>query len=387
MAGIEVAPGRDRHVLRAGAAAGNALIDARPARKVYHIVVEGEGAAFVNALEHQGSKLFILLEHHLEVAAGQRGGVVRRTDNRLHTQLCEAEVKHLLYIAQKIGICVGEGAAHVVAFAAARIYKLLELRHNALPAPAAGVVNAEAVMHFLAPVETENDVVHLAVCKVDHVVVDEHSVRREREAEILPVLFLYASCVCDKLLDDFKVHQRLAAEEVDLKIVPCAGVGDEKVKRLLADLIAHDRALTMVLALACKAVGAVEIAGVRNMQAQRLDDALTALFQHVCLVGKGVFGKEPAFVAQSVDIVKTLADIRLGNVVPARVLFAHHTDDLFTGRGFVHIDNVEGDIVNNVYRAGKNVQHDVESAQFIAVNHSDILQINEKAACPGGIFI
>ncbi len=42
MAGIQIAPRSDRHVFRAGTAARYALIYARAARKVNHIVIERE---------------------------------------------------------------------------------------------------------------------------------------------------------------------------------------------------------------------------------------------------------------------------------------------------------------------------------------------------------
>ena len=47
VAGVQVAPGGDRHVLRAGAAAGDPLVDAGAAGEVQHIVVEGDGPALL----------------------------------------------------------------------------------------------------------------------------------------------------------------------------------------------------------------------------------------------------------------------------------------------------------------------------------------------------
>ena len=47
VAGIQVAPGGDGHVLGAAAAAGNALVDAGAALQVDHVVVEGEGLALL----------------------------------------------------------------------------------------------------------------------------------------------------------------------------------------------------------------------------------------------------------------------------------------------------------------------------------------------------
>lgn len=63
MTGIQIAPRSDRHVFRAGTAARYALIYARTARKVNHIVIERERLALVIALEHKFGKLFVLFEH------------------------------------------------------------------------------------------------------------------------------------------------------------------------------------------------------------------------------------------------------------------------------------------------------------------------------------
>ena len=257
MAGIKIAPGSDSHVFRAGAAAGDAFVDARPAGEVDHVVIEGEGAAFALALEHQLGELFILLQYDRQILLRQRGGIVRRADHRLHAQLREAEVEHLADIGQKIGVGVREGAAHVVVLAAARGDQLLKLGHDALPAAVAGKVHAIAVVHLLAPVETEHHIAHLTVAEVDHVVVDQHAVGREGEAEVLAGLFLAHAGVGHQILDHLEVQQRLAAKEIDLQIAPRAGVFDQEVQRALADIKAHHRTLAVILALACKAVGAV----------------------------------------------------------------------------------------------------------------------------------
>ena len=70
--------------------------------------------------------------------------------------------------------------------------------------------------------------------------------------------FLFAGTgIRDKLLYDVEIHQRFAAEEVDFQIVTRAGMFEQEIKRLLADLKGHESAVAVVLALACKAVGAV----------------------------------------------------------------------------------------------------------------------------------
>ena len=120
-------------------------------------------------------------------------------------------------------------------------------------------------------VQTQHHVAALAVGEIDDVVVDEQAVGREREAEVFARLLFDAARVGDEVLDDLKIHQRLAAEEIHLQIAPSAGMGDEVIQREAADLEGHQRALALILPLTGEAIGAVEVAGVRDVQAERLD--------------------------------------------------------------------------------------------------------------------
>ena len=264
-----------------------------------------------------------------------------------------------------------EGAAHVVVPAAARRDELLELRHDLVPAAVARVVDAVAVVDFTAPVEAQHDVAHLAVCKVDHVVVDQHAVRRQREAEILVAFLFAAARVGDELLDDVEVHQRLAAEEIDLQIAAAARMLDQKVERLAADLERHDGAVAVVLALAREAVGAVEVAGVRHVQAQRLDDVRALLLERAGDRLKGVRREELAVRFELLDLVAAFENVLLGHVLAAAVFLEHRGADLRARARLIHADDVVGDLVHNVHRAGTDVQHNVEPAEFVAMYHSE----------------
>ena len=236
-------------------------------------MVEGEGSALALALKHQLGQLFILLHDDGLVRLGERGGIVRGADHRLHAELGEAKIQHGLDILQKVGVGVGEGAAHIVALAASGLDKALELGHDLLPAPVAGVVHAIAIVDLLAAVKRKDHVVALPVGKVDDLVVYQHAVGGKREAEVLARSLLDGAGVGHKVLDHLEVHQGLAAEEVHLQVFPGAGVGHQKIERLLADLKRHEGPLAVVFALACKAVGAVEVAYVGHVQAKRLDHA------------------------------------------------------------------------------------------------------------------
>ena len=371
VAGIEIPPRRDGHIFRARPAARDALIDAGAALKIEHVVVKGERPSLTAAGQHQLGQLFVLLEHDGKVGLGQRGRVVRRADDRLHAQLGEAEVEHRLDVLQKIGIGVREGAAHIVISAAARFDQPLELGDDPLPASVARVVDAVAVVNLPTAVQTQHHVAALAVGEIDDVVVDEQAVGREREAEVFARLLFDAARVGDEVLDDLKIHQRLAAEEIHLQIAPSAGMGDEVIQREAADLEGHQRALALILPLTGEAIGAVEIAGVRNVQAERLDHARAAVLQLAGHVRKRVGREQPARRLERFDLREAVLKLAGGDAVGG-VCMQDVVCDFPAGMGLIHADDVERRLVHHMDRAGADVQHDVQPAELIAVYHNEI---------------
>ena len=81
---------------------------------------------------------------------------------------------------------------------------------------------AEVIVDFLSAVKTENNVVALLVGKLNYIVVNKHTIGCKRKAEVLVVLLLDASGVGYNLFDHIEIHQRFAAEEVDLQIYPAS---------------------------------------------------------------------------------------------------------------------------------------------------------------------
>ena len=177
---------------------------------------------------------------------------------------------------------MGKGSAHIVIFAAARLDEFLKLRNDFFPASVSCIINAVAVVNLLAAVKAQNNVAHLTVCKVYHIIVNKHSVGGEGKAEIFALFLFNASCVLHKLFHNVKVHQRFAAEKVHLKIAPCSGVFNEEIERPLSDIKAHEGSFSVILSLRGKAIGAVEVAGVGNVQAKRLDNARGTRLKLAC---------------------------------------------------------------------------------------------------------
>ena len=113
---------------------------------------------------------------------------------------------------------MGKRPAHIIVFAAARLDEPLEFGNDAVPASLTGIVYAEAVVNLAATVEAEDDVAHLTVSKLYNVVVDENAVCRERESEIFARFLFDGARIGNEPFYDVEVHQRLAAEEIDLEI-------------------------------------------------------------------------------------------------------------------------------------------------------------------------
>ena len=294
VAGIQVAPRGDCHVLSAGTAAGYPLEYAGTAGKVYHVVVERKGPALALSFKHKLRKLFVLFLYDLHIAVRERAGIVRSADNWLHGELRKAEPKHFFYVLKEVRILMGKGAAHVVALVSALFHKSLKSRHYSLPAAVSRVVHSVAVVDFLAAVQTKDHVVHLFVRELRYLVVQKHTVCGKGEAEVLAGFFFYAAGVRHKLLADVPVQQRLASEEVHLQIVSGAGILHKKVQRPLAYLKAHESPFALKVALAGKTVRAVEVATVRNMQAQRFYYAFAALLKASCQRGVAPVGEQLA---------------------------------------------------------------------------------------------
>ena len=80
-------------------------------------------------------------------------------------------------------------------------------------------------MDLLAAVQGQDHVVHLLVAELGDLVIQQHAVGGEGEAEVLVVDGLQGAGVPDQLLDHVPVHEGLAAEEVHFQVHPGAGVG------------------------------------------------------------------------------------------------------------------------------------------------------------------
>ena len=120
----------------------------------------------------------------------------------------------------------------------------------------------------------------------------------------------------------------------------------------------------MVLALACKAVGTVEVACVGNVEAQSLD--LEVLLSEV-------LGQVLVFVG-SVELTDCLKVIYVGDAFLGihfcnAVLFDSFGNNSIGGLILIPLDHVIGDLVDHVNRTRIAVEHDVQTFKLITVDH------------------
>ena len=120
----------------------------------------------------------------------------------------------------------------------------------------------------------------------------------------------------------------------------------------------------MVLALACKAVGAVEVACVGNVQAQSLD--LEILLSEI-------LGQVLIFIG-SIEFsgclkIVNVGDAFLGVFFGDAVLFDCLGNNCISGLILIPLDHVIGDLVDHVNRTRIAVEHDVQTFKLITVDH------------------
>ena len=172
----------------------------------------------------------------------------------------------------------------------------------------------------------------------------------------------------------FHISDALEAQDGAAALAQLAALRQQSVdvKRLTEELIAHleahQGAVALIAALRGEAVGAVEVAGVGDVEAERLDHRLAVLEveSHV-LVDVGSPKLAGGF--QRGHVLETLAQVGLGDVGAVGILCQHSGHDLVGRVFFVHCNDVVSHVVHDMDRAAAAVQHDVISVQLILMYH------------------
>ena len=292
MARIQVTPRGNRHIFGAATAARNAFINTRTAGKIDHIVIEGKGVAGFILFTHKFCQFFILLQYNGQILGGQLTFIAGRANYRFHTQFFKAKTQHHFNIFQKIGILMGEGAAHIIVFALSCLHQFLKFGYNSLPTALACIIHTVFVVDLFTTVQGQNHIAHFFIGKFDHIVINEQAVGGQCKTKVFAVFFFNTAGICHQILDHLKIHQRFATKKVNLQVATGAGIGNQKVQCGLTNLKTHYRPFSVIFALTCKTVLTVQITSMGNVQAQRLNHTCGFGFQCSCHRLKGVGSKE-----------------------------------------------------------------------------------------------
>ena len=211
----------------------------------------------------------------------------------------------MLYILAKVQVIVGEGAAHIIIELITALRQLLELGNNDVIASLSASVRTHFVIYCLTSVNAEDHIGHFFINKLLNLVVEQDSVGRQGKTEFLMIGLLQAPAVGYQVFYHLPVHQRLAAEEIHLKIHPAAGIGNQKIQGLFPHFKAHQGASAVIFPFLRKAVAAGKVAVMGNMQAQGLDHGLTFFkIHHEIMVN--VLCQKLFHVNQLLDILQRL---------------------------------------------------------------------------------
>ena len=114
----------------------------------------------------------------------------------------------------------------------------------------------------------------------------------------------------------------------------------------------------MIFALTCKAIAAVQVAGVGYMKAECFD-VTGFVFEIKGDILVDIFAEKLFLCYQLFYVGQAEADFLFSNIRSVTVFFHHFIDDLFLGGVFVHFYDVVGHIVNHMDGTGMYIQHNV----------------------------
>ena len=172
---------------------------------------------------------------------------------------------------------MSKGSSYIILVLISGFCKLLELRHNKIIAAGTFAERAHEIMNLLAAVNTEDHISHLFVAEFHYLIIEQDAVGGKGKTEFFIMDFLLLAAICYQVFYNLPVHKRLAAEKVNLQIVPGARIGDKEIQCLLAHLKRHKGTSSVIFPFFCKAVAAGKITVMCNVQAEGFHHCLTVL--------------------------------------------------------------------------------------------------------------
>ena len=231
-------------------------------------------------------------------------------------------------------------------------------------------------MDFFPSVQAHHDIVHLGIAEFHDLIIQQNTVGRDRETEMLVCSLLQLSSVCNQVLDDLEVHERLSAEEVNFQIPSVAGIGNKEIQRLFADFEGHQGTSAVIFSFFSKAVLTCKITVVRNVQTECLDNRLTFSEIKDCAV-VDILGKQLALFLQGPYFFERFPDIIFG--ILCGICLDYRL--IAAGRILLYcINYVIDQIVDNMYASAVDIQYDIISVAAVLMNQSCLQSSIEQAA-------
>ena len=159
----------------------------------------------------------------------------------------------------EIKIIFCECSSDIIILVSSALNKFLIFRNDYIITALSVRSHSHTVIDFFSSVKRQNSIIHFTVDIFDLVIIKKKSVCCNCKAKMLVVFLFDASCVFNRLLYNIKIHKRLTAEEIHLKIPSCTRIGYYEVDSLFRSFKRHKAAALSEIALCCKAVFAAEV--------------------------------------------------------------------------------------------------------------------------------
>ena len=184
-----------------------------------------ETISFFFTLNHLTGQDVVLLFENGHIL--RTNGVIRlfRSYNRLHGDLVKAKVRQMQDVTGKIQVPMRISSPDIVlqSEGPSLLRKFQEFGQDQVVAAPSAAERAHPVVDFLPPVNRQDDIVHLPVAELHHLIVKQDPVGRERKTEMLPACLFQFPTVGHKLFDHFPVHQGFPTEKIHFQIGSFAG--------------------------------------------------------------------------------------------------------------------------------------------------------------------
>ena len=315
------------------------------------------------SVHHLGCQLVILCKDLRQILCLQCIIFLIRSYYRLHRDLLESQICQMKHVVGEILVVLGKCTAHIIFFLIPALCQLFKLRQNQIIASFSVTERSHTVVNFLTSIDTQDHVVHLTVCELLYLIVQQNAIGCQSKTESLIMKLLLLSSVCNQVFDNLPVHQRLATEEIHFQIVSASGIGNQEIQCLLTYLVAHKSTTSMILAFFCKAVTTGQITIMGNVQTQCLNYRLLCLHNIVDIIFINILCIEFSGFDQLVQIFCCLPDLSF------RVLIFQKSNCLIQSFFLVIRNHIVDQIIYHMDRSTVYIQQNIITIVLILMNH------------------